>query len=412
MTKECDVQNYLYDNLSELPDYLWISVLEESLKPTREDLLFSPLKYLLYKKYQHIFSKMWCFDSFHKFSKEYVTWEYEKSRPRIDILAYNWDPSTFFITEVKWRDKAERETITELLQYANGLQINDFPWLSNDDIVFVIVANDWSNILIQSVINWMLFKSLNILPLIVAEWQKNKFDFKFYDLWDTEIIKNIDKEIYNEKNYSNRVLAFDESKYLGSAIGLEVNYNDMKTITMMHAVECSQRWLTGYILWMEAESNMMYKNSISIIQFNPFNFETKNWKSFPKKKQVELMEFSDNYNDCSIDTQWLRNIIKFHFPKNNIRFEEGGAGNNWLSSLNEQHLLFSYWYPVWFLYTLIFDLIIYCREDKYFSCLITESDEIDQYDQISHWMYLSGLFEIHKSWATNLEEYEQYYLTS
>lgn len=403
---EKDIQNYLHKYYKKLPWWLKISDLQKILKPLREDLLFNPLKYLLYKKYQHIFNKMQCFeDSLYKFPKEYTTAEHGKGKqPWIDVLTYCSDPSTFFITEAKWNQWPERETLTELLQYANWIQINDFPWLSNDDIVYVVIAKYWKKILKQSVINWIIFKNLNILPIVVKEWKNNKFDFEFYDLWGTNIVKNLDKQIYKEENYSNRILAFDEFENWSNIWWLYVDYDDMKTITMMSSIEYSKSWFIGYILWMETESSMMYKNSISIMQLNPFSFDTKNWKIFPKKKQKELMDFSDNYNSCLIDTSPLKNIIKFHFPTNKVIFEEGDIGT-WLEGLNEHRLIFSYWYPIGFLYSLIFDLIIYCREDKDFSLLI--SDDVDIYDQISHWEYLSYLFEIYKSWATNLEEYRK-----
>jgi 5-methylthioribose kinase len=56
--KEKSVQNYLYENLENLPDLIKLENLQSQYKLDREDLVFRPLKYLLNKKYQNIFEKM------------------------------------------------------------------------------------------------------------------------------------------------------------------------------------------------------------------------------------------------------------------------------------------------------------------------------------------------------------------
>lgn len=406
---ERNVQDYLYDNFERLPDLIWMENLQNKYQLDREDLIFRPLKYLLNKKFKDIFEKMETFLEYvHKFTKEFNTAELWKSRPRIDILAYHEDPSTFYVTELK-RDKwPERQTITELLQYANWLQTNDFPWLSNDDIIFVVVAREWSNILIQSVVNWIVFKNLNILPIKVSNSKKVKdLKFSFYDLWETWILWKLNKQIFNEENYPSRLLAFDEFESWTQNWILKSEYEDMKKITMMTAVELAQRWQIWYVLWMEYNWNiqwpsLVYKNAIAILYFDPMSFDTKNRTNFTKKKIKEITEFSTE-NQYSFDTNILRENINFHYPNQKVEFEEWNEWI-WISWLTSQWWLFSYWYPVWFLEILIKDFISYCRKDRTFAWKTIETDDLDWDEQISHYMYLDSLFDIYRTKTNSIEE--------
>ena len=412
--KEKSVQYYLYKNLENLPDLIWLENLQSQYQLNREDLVFRPLKYLLNKKYQHIFEKMESFEYIHKFSKEFVTAELWKSRPRIDILSYHADPSTFYIIEVKWDKWPERQTMTELLQYANWLQTNDFPWIANDDIVFVIAAREWSNILIQSVVNWIVFKNLNILPMRISDSKKVKdLEFEFFDLWQTWVLESLNKQIYNEENYPSRFLAFDEFEPWTQDWILKAEYEDIQKITMMTAIELAQRGQIWYVLWMEYNCNikcsgLMYKNAIAVLYFDPMSLYTKNWTSFTEKKIKEIYEFNLE-NQYLFDTTILRNSIKFHYPNNNIEFEEWHEWT-WLTWLTSEWRLFSYWYPIWFLEILIKDLISYCRKDEDFAYEVLNIGDIHWDEQISHYMYLDSLFEVNKTQTNSIEELDKFIL--
>jgi len=74
--KESSIQKHLHKNLEKLPDWIWLENLQSQYQLDREDLVFRPLKYLLNKKYQHIFEKMNNFSEWlYTFSKEFTTAE-------------------------------------------------------------------------------------------------------------------------------------------------------------------------------------------------------------------------------------------------------------------------------------------------------------------------------------------------
>lgn len=399
--KEKHIQKYLYENLEKINDFIWLEELKEKFILTKEDLLFHPLKYLLYKKYHNIFDKMENFeDSNYKFPIEFITAEHKKSRPRIDILAYDNDSSTFFIMEVKyWKtNSTEKQTITELMQYANWLQNNEFPGLWNDNIVFVVIAKHWSNMLIQSVINWIIFRNFNILPLVFdidKEWEIN---FNFFDLYESKITKNLDKELYNENNYNSLILWFDEK----NRSSLYIENNDIEKITMLCAFDLSKSWKNWYVLWLENEDWLQFRNGVMLLEFNPLLLETKNWNLFNNDKKELLYNFSNNYQFHS-NVKILKDNIKFYFLNKEISFEQW-SNWNWLENL--QGRLYDYWYPFWFLEILIKDLIIYCKNDKLFSENISNSNEnlFNWYEEISHYNYLTILFDIYKSKVDNIED--------
>jgi hypothetical protein len=72
--------------------------------------------------------------------------------------------------------------------------------------------------------------------------------------------------------------------------------------------------------------------------------------------------------------------------------------------------LFNYWYPFWFLEILIKDLIIFCKNDKFFSEIISNSNEnlFNWYEEISHYHYLNILFEVYKSKTDNIDDFYKY----
>lgn len=417
--KEKDIQYRLYKNFEKLPNLLWIEKLKKLHHLDREDLLFRPIKYLLNKKYQHIFKKMWGISDFvykfwsvkkwsdgQPFLSEYNVSEQDNRRnARIDLLSYTIDPSTFFVSEVKWNIDTERETITELLQYSNWLQINDFPSLANDDIVFLVVARKRSNILIHSVVNGILFKWLNILPLQVKIKPRNKLSIELFDLWNTNILGNLNNQIYSERNYSSRILAFDEFQPATWNGVLWVDAEDMKILVARTAIDLTQNGFCGYVLGMVKEDQLLYKNLIALLYFDPFSLETKKWDVFSKKKVKELLKFSAEEPNYYFDTSILRENIKFHFPERNIDFEEGGGG---LYSQISSRYLFSFWYPIWFIEILIKDLIGYCREDKQFSCSIGIGEDVNSNLEMYYWTYLNCLFQVHNTKTDSLVNLYEY----
>lgn len=69
---------------------------------------------------------------------------------RPDILCFNPEMKTLVVFEVKRASETERQTVTELAGYEQELR-NMLPFLGNFDVCFVVVAADWSTLLVHAV---------------------------------------------------------------------------------------------------------------------------------------------------------------------------------------------------------------------------------------------------------------------
>ncbi|UZE30771.1 hypothetical protein [Pseudomonas asplenii] len=69
---------------------------------------------------------------------------------RPDILCFNAETKTLVVFEVKRASETERQTVTELAGYEQELR-NMLPFLGNFDVCFVVVAAEWSTLLVHAV---------------------------------------------------------------------------------------------------------------------------------------------------------------------------------------------------------------------------------------------------------------------
>jgi hypothetical protein len=75
---------------------------------------------------------------------------------RPDIIAFNPEQRTIVIFEIKRDVLTERQAVTELMAYEHEIQ-NNFPFLSNFEMCFVVVATHWSTLMdhaVASMVTW------------------------------------------------------------------------------------------------------------------------------------------------------------------------------------------------------------------------------------------------------------------
>lgn len=83
---------------------------------------------------------------------------------RPDIIAYNPESRVVVVFEVKREKGPERQAVSELAGYEHELQ-NLFPFLSNMEICFVVVARDWSDLLGHGVASLTTWSGKQVLAL-------------------------------------------------------------------------------------------------------------------------------------------------------------------------------------------------------------------------------------------------------
>ncbi|VFR84741.1 hypothetical protein ISE1_3683 [plant metagenome] len=86
---------------------------------------------------------------------------------RPDILCFNQETRTLVVFEVKRATDTERQTVTELAGYEQELR-NAAPFLGTFDVLFVVVAANWSPLLTHAVGNMNAWSGKQYLALKIA----------------------------------------------------------------------------------------------------------------------------------------------------------------------------------------------------------------------------------------------------
>lgn len=108
------------------------------------------------------------------------------AQPSVDLLAYNATNFTLALMELKVSHNAERQAITELSAYNQGLQ-NRFTGLSNLEVVWIPISTDW-RVTTKSAIAYQIYwHNIFSVPLHMAY----SYDAK------TKIVSNFQIECFN-----------------------------------------------------------------------------------------------------------------------------------------------------------------------------------------------------------------------
>jgi hypothetical protein len=83
---------------------------------------------------------------------------------RPDVVAYHVETRTIVVFEVKREKGTERQAVSELAGYEHELQ-NLFPFMSNMDVCFVVVARNWSELLRHGVAGMVTWSGKQCLAL-------------------------------------------------------------------------------------------------------------------------------------------------------------------------------------------------------------------------------------------------------
>ncbi|WP_017911280.1 hypothetical protein [Xanthomonas sp. SHU 166] len=89
---------------------------------------------------------------------------------RPDVLCFNHETRTLVVFEVKRASETERQTVTELAGYEQELR-NVAPFLGTFDVLFVVVATNWSTLLTHAVGNMNAWSGKRYLALKLASAQ-------------------------------------------------------------------------------------------------------------------------------------------------------------------------------------------------------------------------------------------------
>lgn len=235
----CDekkIQSFIYDNLKHLDSFI------KNYEEIHEDETYSSssetgsfddfVKQFIFKNFVKSIRKFRCFSPI---GKEIPVIKTGRRQLSIDILANNYETGEFFIIEIKRSYKTEREAVTEILAYANGLR-SKFPELSTEDILIVIIARNWQPSLWNATVFLMLFFRVNIVPIQII-------DLDYDEIRDE--VRNISLEIliplkkgnlttiqnFTKKCFSSKVICWDDQRIqpreVANLVSIEMNRRNM-----------------------------------------------------------------------------------------------------------------------------------------------------------------------------------------
>ncbi|AWK04556.1 hypothetical protein HYN56_10070 [Flavobacterium crocinum] len=180
--KEFQVRDFLCDNFNEfhkkitnLKDFKRALIDEKNaIYQSSEQICITDLvKLVLGEKIIHSTENIEFYKLIDKEFKLLETKSKKGKQPSVDILAYNTCSLNLALVELKISDSSEREAITELSAYTLGLQ-NRFHGLSNLQIIWIPISNEWRVTLMSAVELSMLWKNILTLPLQLEVHKDNK----------------------------------------------------------------------------------------------------------------------------------------------------------------------------------------------------------------------------------------------
>lgn len=251
----CDekkIQSFIYDNLRHLDSFIknYEEILEYETDSSSPEIgsFEDFVKQFIFQNFIKSIHKFRCFSPIGKEIPVIKT--RGRGRPlSIDILANNYETGEFFIIEIKRSYNTEREAITEILAYSNGLR-SKFPELSTEDILIVIIAHNWQSSLWNATVFLMLFFRINIVPIQIIDWDYDEIRDEVRNISLEILIPSKKGNLTTPRNFSKKCLA-----------ALVVHWDDSriepKEVASLISIEMNRRNMHGFVIglkFLEADS--------------------------------------------------------------------------------------------------------------------------------------------------------------
>lgn len=182
-------------------------------------------------------------------------------QPSVDIIAYNSESYCLALIELKISDSAEREAITELSAYNQGLQ-NKFRGLSNLEVIWIPISTEW-RVTTKSAIEFaILWQNILAMPLKMNITlnsplsQVTKVDLECFnpssDLIEIECLNLFSYECFEAFDYCT----------MQDIPNREAFINYVTTI-------CSRQKINGFVIF-HKPVDMMYPYGFTLCIYNPY----------------------------------------------------------------------------------------------------------------------------------------------
>jgi hypothetical protein len=246
--------------------------------------------------------------------KEFKLLKTESGRgkqPSIDIMAYNPESYCLALIELKISDSAEREAVTELSAYNQGLQ-NKFRGLSSLEVLWIPISTEW-RITTKSAIEFvMLWQNTLAMPL--------KMDINYNKALNQ--VTNVDLQCFNPTSDLTEIECLNLFSY---ECFEAFDYCTMQDIPNKEAfinyvtTICIRQKINGFIIF-HKPVNMMYPYGFTLCIYNPYKgyLHKKISQDFIKENGEQefysIFKESDVINTNYIDIDFRTEKIKSFEP--------------------------------------------------------------------------------------------------
>ena len=211
----------------------------------------------------------------------------KKERLYPDCILYNKESEQIILIENKTSGQTEREAITELTGYSQEI-FNHLPFLSNEELNYIVISTDFNTLLNHSVSS-MILNNQNVLCLkpYLDKNEGLKFKIHFPQSWT-----DIGQGILPPSAFVSYTMCLYEKEEI--KIDGDYIFTIIKDLILTEAIKAKTH---GFVLiWEDGLSLAGNKYAISIYILNPYAFVPKALENgFVLNKKSELLKFISNY---------------------------------------------------------------------------------------------------------------------
>lgn len=182
-------------------------------------------------------------------------------QPSVDLIAYNTENYCLALIELKISDSAEREAVTELSAYNQGLQ-NKFRGLSSLEVIWIPISTEW-RVTTKSAIEFvMLWQNTLAMPL--------KMDVTYNTPLNQ--VTNVDLKCFNPTSDLTEIECLNLFSY---ECFEAFDYCTMQDIPKREAFVnyvttiCSRQKINGFVIF-HKPVDMMYPYGFTLCIYNPY----------------------------------------------------------------------------------------------------------------------------------------------
>lgn len=208
-------------------------------------------------------------------------------QPSADLLAYHPENYCLAIIELKISNVVERQTITELSAYNQGLQ-NRHRGLSALEVLWIPISTDWRTILVSALEFQMIWNRIITIPLKLSYVQNANLTK----------VTSLELELFNplpKIEETDHLSLFSYGCFDAFDYCLMQDIVDKQGFTNYVATICARYKISGFVVY-HRPVNLMFPFGFTICIYNPFKGQMHSAVAKFYKEKGQLKKFKSEFN--------------------------------------------------------------------------------------------------------------------